>query len=189
MKLPLVLFAFAAACSIVGGALAQPFHIDATTFSSAGGAPAGQTLALGMTLGQSVAGLGAGIASSHDKEGAGFWHWGSQQVLDVPAPTPRGEGVVLTYALYPNSPNPFSTRTLIRYAIPSGVGAVPVQLRIYDLSGRLVRTLDSGWRSGGLHALPWDGRDKAGHALGGGIYFCRVTAGSFAATRRLVLAR
>ena len=105
-------------------------------------------------------------------------------VLSIPDPAPDAP---VAFALYPNTPNPFARATTIRYAIPAASGGVPVSLRIFDLSGRLVRTLDSGRRDAGVHTAHWDGADGVGHALGGGIYFCRITAGPFAATRRLVL--
>lgn len=81
-------------------------------------------------------------------------------------------------------PNPFQARTVLAYDL-----ATPgrVDLRIYDISGRLVRTLVSGVvQEAGRHAADWDGRDGAGATTGAGLYFGRLEAGGERAVRRLV---
>ena len=63
-----------------------------------------------------------------------------------------------------------------------------VRLLIYDVEGRLVRTLVDGLLVGsGSQRFPWDGCDDRGRTLSSGVYFCRLDAGSIAETRRLVL--
>ena len=54
--------------------------------------------------------------------------------------------------------------------------AVQVQARLYDLQGRLVRTLHQGALSRGVTSMPWDGRGDDGTMLGAGIYLARVTS-------------
>jgi hypothetical protein len=89
------------------------------------------------------------------------------------------------FALHSNLPNPFNPRTLIRYDVPEGGGEVT--LRIFDVSGRLVKTLVAARRSAGRQSVRWDGRDEAGRAVASGVYFCRMQADSFVQTRKLVL--
>ena len=169
-------------------ALAQTYRLTSTAFGSAGGAPTSTSpYRLGMTAGQSVTGVGTGPASPLYAESAGFWLWGLLPVLDVPAPGPGERSV--QFALSPGSPNPFTVETTLRYAIPSSSGPTAVGLRVYDLSGRLVRTLDYGTRDPGRHSVEWNGRDEAGHPLRNGLYFCRLEAGGFSANRRLILIR
>jgi flagellar hook assembly protein FlgD len=60
-----------------------------------------------------------------------------------------------------------------------------VQLRIYDPSGRLVRTLAEGDMEAGERNVVWDGRDERGHAVPSGVYFCLLSAGE--ESRRLKL--
>jgi hypothetical protein len=98
----------------------------------------------------------------------------------VAVPPADGAGARLATA----RPNPFSRSTAIRYAATDGG---PVELVVYDLSGRRVRTLVHGTVSAGEHEVAWDGRDDSGRRLAAGVYFCRFRMGAAAETRRLVL--
>lgn len=90
-----------------------------------------------------------------------------------------------TYQLHGAMPNPFNPRTVIAFDVPVGGGTVDV--RIYDVTGRLVCTLQSGHLGAGRHQVVWDGDDLAGRRVASGTYFCRMEAGAFTATRSLVL--
>jgi flagellar hook assembly protein FlgD len=81
-------------------------------------------------------------------------------------------------------PNPFSVQATFRYRIPRRSKA---SLRVYDSSGRLVKTLEDGNRPVGSYSATWDGRDKSGERLPSGIYFCRLQAGDATATRKMIL--
>ncbi len=84
------------------------------------------------------------------------------------------------------APNPFNPKTTITYDLPrSG----RVQLRIYDLRGRLVRDLVDGQVAAGQHSVHWDGTDGSGAVAAAGVYFVRVDDGSQLATRKIVLAK
>ena len=108
------------------------------------------------------------------------------ELLGVGSPpgsvTQSAPGVVL----YPSVPNPTRGPCLIRYALP---GPSLVSLKVYDISGRLVRELGSGERSAGVHTIRWDGRNGAGLSVPGGVYLYRLEAGSFTRTRSVVLLR
>ncbi len=98
-----------------------------------------------------------------------------------------GDGALAaTVRLAPNRPNPFSSRTSLRFDLPR---PGPIVLRVYDVSGRGVRTLADGEFAAGSHTLDWDGRDDGGAPLEAGLYFCRLDAGAAHATRRLVRTR
>ncbi len=65
-----------------------------------------------------------------------------------------------------------------------------VSLNIYDVAGKLVRTLiaaDS--RGAGSHEVQWQGRDEAGQVVAAGIYFYRLEAGAYSDTRRMTLVK
>jgi endonuclease I len=86
-----------------------------------------------------------------------------------------------------NLPNPFSARTTIGFDLAR---REQVTLRIYDVTGRMVRTLANGnVLESGSHRLEWNGRDEGGTQLQAGLYFCRLVAGPVSQTRRMVLAR
>jgi hypothetical protein len=83
-----------------------------------------------------------------------------------------------------NSPNPFNPRTTIKYAT-SAVG--PVQVDIFDASGRHVRNLLDRTLPAGEHEINWFGDDDTGHAVATGVYFYTVRAGRDSATRKMIL--
>jgi hypothetical protein len=91
------------------------------------------------------------------------------------------------FALHQNTPNPFNPTTVIRYEVPAGGGEVA--LRIYDATGRLIRTLADGFQVPGERTVTWDGTDAAGNPLASGIYFYRLQAPGFERSRKMVLLR
>jgi hypothetical protein len=91
-------------------------------------------------------------------------------------------------ALEQSVPNPMTHEAMIRYSIP-GAGLTRASLRVYDASGRLVRTLlDGPSVSGSQHAV-WDGRTSSGATAPNGIYFYRLCVGGENLTRKLSLVR
>jgi flagellar hook assembly protein FlgD len=85
------------------------------------------------------------------------------------------------------TPNPFQARTVLAYDLARPGRVV---LRIYDISGRLVRSLVSGEvQEAGHHSIEWDGRDAAGGATVAGLYFGRLDAGGESDVRRVVRVR
>ncbi len=74
-----------------------------------------------------------------------------------------------------NHPNPFTAgaTTTIDYTVPSN-GAVNV--RVFDLLGREVRSLVDGSIDAGSYSVQWDGRDGAGRTVDAGVYYCRIEA-------------
>ena len=88
-----------------------------------------------------------------------------------------------------NFPNPFNPETWIPYQLSK---STEVTLQIYDISGRLVRTLDLGWKPTGSYmtqssAAYWDGRNSVGERVASGPYFYTLQTRDFAATRRMVI--
>ncbi|MEE9464854.1 MAG: cohesin domain-containing protein, partial [Candidatus Neomarinimicrobiota bacterium] len=83
------------------------------------------------------------------------------------------------FALMQNFPNPFNATTSIRYYLPH---ASALQLTIYDVSGRLQKTLLDGYQSAGYHEIIWEAPE-----LGSGVYIYRIIAGEFRDARKCVL--
>jgi hypothetical protein len=85
------------------------------------------------------------------------------------------------FSLDQNFPNPFNPSTIIRFRLPA---AGPVRLVVYDLLGRAVATLVDAPRNAGRHEVLFDGA-----GLTSGVYICRLTAGDYSTTRKMILAK
>jgi len=91
------------------------------------------------------------------------------------------------FALNISLPNPFLEKTKISYSIAS---PCEVSLRVYDIVGRLVKTLIDGQvQKPNSYTLIWNGTDNQNRRLSSGVYFIRMEAGDFRATRKLMLIR
>ncbi len=88
------------------------------------------------------------------------------------------------FGLNQNYPNPFNPSTTIKYQIPE---ATHVTLTIYDLKGQVVKTLVNTNQEARNYSIVWDGRNNFGQQLASGVYFYRIDAGKFNATKKLML--
>jgi hypothetical protein len=88
------------------------------------------------------------------------------------------------YALSQNFPNPFNPTTVIRYELAKPGN---IELRIYDVSGALVRVLDAGHKPAGVVEATWDGTNQSGERVATGVYFYRLQTASFVKSRKMVL--
>jgi len=93
--------------------------------------------------------------------------------------------------LLQNYPNPFNPETWIPYKLAE---AGDVMIRIYDLSGRLIRRFDLGHKEPGFYvgrgrAVYWNGRNDAGERVSSGVYVVELRSGDFRATRRMMLVK
>jgi hypothetical protein len=80
-------------------------------------------------------------------------------------------------------PNPFVGLTQLRFGLPRDEN---VELAVYNVQGRKVAMVTSGLYPAGMHSVTWDGTASDGRPVASGIYFCRLQAGSFIATQRMV---
>ena len=83
-------------------------------------------------------------------------------------------------------PNPMRNKASIAFTLP---GMSFVKLNIYDVNGRLVKTLYRQWLSSGLYTVSWDGRDARGNEVPTGVYFIRLEAGQKTLHKKVVLMR
>lgn len=104
-----------------------------------------------------------------------------EQLLAAVIPTETG--------LLANYPNPFNPETWIPYQLAHDSD---VRIKIYDVHGQIIRTLDMGHRPAGMYldrsmAAYWDGRNDRGESVASGVYYYVLSAGDFNATRRMLL--
>ncbi len=93
-----------------------------------------------------------------------------------------------TFNLYQNYPNPFNPSTTIKIDIPGVSGEEQhVEVTVYDLRGRRVKTLISSALESGSHKLHWDGRNDKGESVSSGIYLYSLRSSSQSITRRMTL--
>ena len=89
------------------------------------------------------------------------------------------------FKLSQNYPNPFNPLTKINYAIPKlKSGKTNVTLKVYDILGRLVKTLVNEFKEAGFYTVQFDGTN-----LSSGVYFYKIEAGSFVQSKKMVLVK
>jgi hypothetical protein len=88
------------------------------------------------------------------------------------------------FSLIQNYPNPFNPHTEIRYFLSEACRA---KLEVFNVLGQQIRTLVDEYQTAGLNSVTWDGRDEWGDEVSAGVYFYRLSAEGFSATKKMVL--
>jgi hypothetical protein len=148
------------------------YSIPQSVVGSGGDEASGPNHRLVGTVGQAAIGVVAGPSNIHE---IGFWYQPGWILTSVE----EGEGLPTRYWLGQNQPNPFNPVTSIRFALPKPGRVV---MRLYDVAGREARVLVDEELPAGWHRTVLE----AG-GLASGIYFCRMEAGEFTDTRKLLL--
>jgi len=98
-----------------------------------------------------------------------------------------GAQILNDYSISLLFPNPSYNRSIIRYSLPE---KEQISLLIYDISGRIVRTLINGASQGfGVYTVVWDGCDENGMRLPSGIYFYQLKTMHSSITKNMVFLR
>ncbi|HEX7078329.1 MAG TPA: S8 family serine peptidase [Candidatus Eisenbacteria bacterium] len=111
----------------------------------------------------------------------------SDSLFIIGAPSavePDATPAVARFALDAASPNPFNPSTRIAFEVPAAGKAA---LRVYSVSGRLVRTLVDAPLPAGRFHVTWDGRDDGGRSVASGVYLYRLEEGARYQTRKMSL--
>ena len=114
-------------------------------------------------------------------EGSGVYRT-AQSVTSVGPAGPQPA----TFQLFQNYPNPFNPETRIRFQLAA---PAKVEITIYNVLGRRIRTLVNQSLSHGLHSLTWDGRNESGQPVANGVYYYRMTTGTLTQTKKMMLLR
>jgi hypothetical protein len=112
--------------------------------------------------------------------------WNDQLDFDmtVPVSSAGASPIPKTYALEQNYPNPFNAGTVIRFDLPE---AGYVKISVFNVLGQTVRTLADGDMDAGTRMVEWDGRDESGNPASSGVYFYRISANKFSATKKMTV--
>ena len=95
------------------------------------------------------------------------------------------DGETFAFGLKTASPNPFAEKTSIAYSVPTGGGLVDIA--IYDVNGREVRTLVHERLTGGAGFAVWDGFDNRGETVASGVYFAKLDIDGLTASGKLIM--
>jgi len=171
LGLTLVLAMAWQAWAFVGDGLPQ------ATATSGGGSTGGGDFELYGSIGQPVVTRSSG--GSFELE-AGVWlgRTATPTAVEEPALRPNVHRLIGAF------PNPFNPRTEVRFELAE---ATRVRVQVYDLRGRLIRTLVDENRPSGAHAAIWDGTDNTGSTVASGSYFLRLIAGDRVQTQKVSL--
>jgi len=104
--------------------------------------------------------------------------------VNIPTETAAPDLPSSTSYLAQNAPNPFNPRTTIAFVLGADGHAA---LEVFDLRGRLIRTLIDQQLTAGEHSVIWDGVDQAGRSVSAGTYLYRVRSGSWSEQRKMTL--
>jgi len=92
--------------------------------------------------------------------------------------------IPLVFSLSQNYPNPFNPVTTLRYDLPeNGL----VNITIYDMLGRQVKTLVNQTQDAGYKSIIWDATNNYGQLVSAGIYLYQIQAGEYISTKKMVL--
>jgi hypothetical protein len=98
----------------------------------------------------------------------------------------EGEAAVQPLSVDPVYPNPFSSQVTVPFTLAE---AGLVNISVYDLAGREIRTIKSEYFAAGAHGVSWLGSDNSGNDVTSGIYFVRVWTDNSTVTRKVILTR
>jgi len=88
------------------------------------------------------------------------------------------------FALHQNYPNPFNPTTTLRYDLPEDA---QVNIMIYDLMGREIKTLLNNQQTAGFKSVIWDATNNMGQPVSAGMYLYRISADDFTSVKKMVL--
>jgi len=92
--------------------------------------------------------------------------------------------IPITYVLHQNYPNPFNPITTLSYDLPEDA---LVNITIYDMMGRQIRTLINNQQTAGYRSVQWNGTNDNGSPVSAGLYLYTIQAGDFRQTKKMVL--
>jgi hypothetical protein len=154
------------------------YRLQTAVMGSAGSPGATGAKRSNGTMGQPTP---TGVGSASDKVlYAGFWSrpWVLASIFD------DGGLEVFKNCLFHNYPNPFCRSTTIAYTVEREAA---IEIAVFNVQGRKVRTLVSGQAFPGRHTITFDGTDDRGHRVSPGVYFYRLTIGDWRSAKKMIV--
>ena len=159
--------------------LGQTYQIPWDVIDGGGNPSISSTHRIYTSIAQSV--IGASYGSNY-RVYAGFW---TPCIILEPGikeeSQRRTPPIPKTFELHPIFPNPFRTKTTVKYELPE---ECQISLKVYNVSGQLVKTLFSGRKTAGIYQIDWNTKE-----LPSGIYFLRLETEKQSLTRRIVIVK
>jgi subtilisin family serine protease len=94
------------------------------------------------------------------------------------------ENLPITFQLDQNYPNPFNASTIIEYQLPHDI---QLTITIFNLQGKLIKTLFQGTQQAGYHKILWDGKNMNNQTASSGLYICRFDSEQFSTSQKMLL--
>lgn len=123
------------------------------------------------------------FAASPDTERLG-WYIDNIYISTKPVSIDDDSGIPASFSLFQNRPNPFNPDTEIEFYL-NETGFT--ELKIFNINGKLVKTLISGETDKGFGSVVWDGRDNSGRSVSSGVYYYLLKSGDRSETRKMLL--
>jgi hypothetical protein len=158
---------------------AQNYVLTKSTFSTAGGAASSANYVMKSAAGQSVTGISENAGYI---EQAGFYTYSKLRLIGIE--NKDLHAIPKVFSLSQPWPNPVARSLSLKYGVPR---LARVRIKVYDTSGRVVRSLVNGDKKPGFYTLKWHGETEQGRQLAQGVYFVRMLAPDFQATKKLIL--
>jgi len=112
------------------------------------------------------------------------WDW--EGVVNIADKDGKPQTAIKSYFLWRNYPNPFNRTTNIRFALRY---AKHTSLRIYDIKGKLIKTLVNEHKPAGNYSIKWNGKNEAGKVVPSGIYIYRIISGGYTSTKTMLIGK
>jgi hypothetical protein len=123
---------------------------------------------------------------------AGRTYFYKLEDFDIGGLRSQSEAIMVTvdvpkdFMLLQNYPNPFNPVTTIRFQLPKATDA---KVAIFNIQGQLVKTMVDGHKDAGYYEMRWHGQNEYGVSVSSGVYYYRIRAGDFEATKKMLLIR
>ena len=108
-------------------------------------------------------------------------NWMDSQILLLNS---KSSLILTDFYLNQNYPNPFNPVTTLSYSLPKDES---VNITIYDIMGRPVKTIQNSFQTKGFKFVQWDAKNDRNEPVSAGLYLYTIQAGKFRQTRKMVL--